>query len=65
MRRVVAASSRPGDWCLDFFAGSGTLGAVAAKLGRRFVCVDQNQPAIDVMARRLGAHAEFASYPPN
>ena len=54
IRRVVAASSRPGDWCLDFFAGSGTLGAVAAKLGRRFVCVDQNQPAIDVMAKRLG-----------
>ena len=42
IRRVVAASSRPGDWCLDFFAGSGTLGAVAAKLDRRFVCVDQN-----------------------
>ena len=34
IRRVVAASSRPGDWCLDFFAGSGTLGAVAAKLDR-------------------------------
>jgi site-specific DNA-methyltransferase (adenine-specific) len=33
-------------------------------LGRRFVCVDQNQPAIDVMAKRLGPHAEIASYPP-
>jgi site-specific DNA-methyltransferase (adenine-specific) len=63
IRRVVAASSRPGDWCLDFFAGSGTLGAVAAKLDRKFVCVDQNQPAIDVMAKRLGAHATFASFP--
>ncbi len=31
LRRIVQASSRPGDWCLDFFAGSGTLGAV----GRR------------------------------
>ena len=35
MRRMLLASTRPGDWCLDFFAGSGTLGAVAAKLGRR------------------------------
>jgi site-specific DNA-methyltransferase (adenine-specific) len=65
IRRVVAASSRPGDWCLDFFAGSGTLGAVAAKLDRRFVCVDQNQPAIEVMTKRLAAHAEFAAFPPN
>ncbi|HYH76124.1 MAG TPA: site-specific DNA-methyltransferase, partial [Arthrobacter sp.] len=65
VRRVVAASSRPGDWCLDFFAGSGTLGAVAAKLDRKFVCVDQNQPAIDVMAKRLGAHATFVTHQPN
>jgi site-specific DNA-methyltransferase (adenine-specific) len=34
-------------------------------MGRRFVCVDQNQPAIDVMAKRLGAHAEIISRPPN
>jgi site-specific DNA-methyltransferase (adenine-specific) len=33
VRRMVQASTRPGDWCLDFFAGSGTLGAVAAELG--------------------------------
>ena len=33
LRRFVQASSRPGDLCLDPFAGSGTLGAVAAKLG--------------------------------
>ncbi|WP_211877815.1 DNA-methyltransferase [Pseudarthrobacter albicanus] len=64
IRRVVAASSRPGDWCLDFFAGSGTLGAVAAKLERKFVCVDENQPAIDVMAKRLAAHASFTAFPP-
>jgi site-specific DNA-methyltransferase (adenine-specific) len=63
LRRVVAASSRPGDWCLDFFAGSGTLGAVAAKLNRKFVCVDQNNPAIDVMTKRFGDSAVFTSYP--
>jgi site-specific DNA-methyltransferase (adenine-specific) len=55
VRRIVTASSRPGGWCLDFFAGSGTLGAVARDLGRRFVLVDEHPDAIDVAARRLGA----------
>jgi site-specific DNA-methyltransferase (adenine-specific) len=53
LRRAVAASSRRGDWVLDFFAGSGTLGAVAGKLDRRFVCVDSNPQAVEVMRRRL------------
>jgi site-specific DNA-methyltransferase (adenine-specific) len=54
LRRIVAASSRPGDWVLDAFAGSGTVGAVAARLGRRFVLVDDNPEALAVMRRRLG-----------
>jgi site-specific DNA-methyltransferase (adenine-specific) len=54
LRRVLQPSSRPGDWVLDFFAGSGTTGAVAAALGRRFLLVDQNPHAIEVMRRRLG-----------
>jgi site-specific DNA-methyltransferase (adenine-specific) len=53
LRRMVAASSRRGGWCLDCFAGSGTLGAVAAKLGRRFVLVDSNPDAIDTCRTRL------------
>jgi site-specific DNA-methyltransferase (adenine-specific) len=53
LRRMVAASSRPGGWCLDPFAGSGTLGAVCAGLNRRFVLVDQNPLAIEVMRARL------------
>ena len=55
LRRIVQASSRPGDWCLDPFAGSGTLGAVAAKLGRRFVLVDSSPEAVAVARRRLAA----------
>jgi site-specific DNA-methyltransferase (adenine-specific) len=55
LRRIVAASSRPGGWCLDPFAGSGTLGAVCRQLGRRFVLVDDNPAAIEVMRGRLGA----------
>jgi site-specific DNA-methyltransferase (adenine-specific) len=54
VRRMVAASSRPGGWCLDPFAGSGTLGAAAAMLGRRYVLVDSNPEAIRVAAERLG-----------
>lgn len=61
VRRMVSASSAEGDWCLDFFAGSGTLGAVAHELGRRFVLVDTNPEAIDVMRKRLGDAAEFPS----
>jgi site-specific DNA-methyltransferase (adenine-specific) len=53
LRRMVCASTRPNDWCLDFFAGSGTLGAVAAKLGRHFVLIDSNPQAIEVMRARL------------
>ncbi len=53
VRRMVQASTRPGDWCLDFFAGSGTLGAVAAKLQRRYVLVDSSPESHRVMVRRL------------
>jgi site-specific DNA-methyltransferase (adenine-specific) len=52
LRRVVAASSRPNDWVLDFFAGSGTTGAVAGKLDRNFVMVDSNEESIAVMTER-------------
>jgi predicted RNA methylase len=50
----VLASSRPGDRVLDFFAGSGTLGAVAVATGRRHVLVDDNPEAIAVISGRLG-----------
>jgi site-specific DNA-methyltransferase (adenine-specific) len=54
LRRVLEPSTRPGDWVLDFFAGSGTTAAVAALMGRRFVMVDCSPEACQVMARRLG-----------
>ena len=55
VRRMVQASTRPGDRCLDPFCGSGTLGAVAHALGRRYVLVDSNPEAVDVARRRLAA----------
>jgi DNA modification methylase len=63
VRRFVAASSRPGGWCLDFFAGSGTLGAVCAPLGRRFVLVDSNPAAVAIAAARLSGSAGAAGSP--
>jgi site-specific DNA-methyltransferase (adenine-specific) len=54
LRRFVQASSREGDLCLDPFAGSGTLGAVAAKLGRRYLLIDESPEAGRVMRERLG-----------
>jgi site-specific DNA-methyltransferase (adenine-specific) len=53
VRRMVQASSAPGDLCLDPFAGSGTLGAVAAALDRRYLLIDDNPEAVAVMRRRL------------
>ena len=55
MRRFVHASSRPGDLVLDPFAGSGTLGAVAATTGRRYLLMDSSEDAVRVMRARLGA----------
>jgi DNA modification methylase len=57
LRRIVSASSEPGAWCLDFFAGSGTLGAAAAQLGRRYVLVDERREAIEICLARLTSAA--------
>jgi site-specific DNA-methyltransferase (adenine-specific) len=55
LRRVIQASSAPSDLVLDFFAGSGTTGAVAAELGRQFILIDQNPESIAVITSRLNA----------
>ncbi|GGK94280.1 hypothetical protein GCM10007382_13220 [Salinibacterium xinjiangense] len=60
IRRIIQASSAPGDWVLDFFAGSGTTGAVAGQLDRRFLLVDENPEAIAVMRQRLEGRATFS-----
>jgi site-specific DNA-methyltransferase (adenine-specific) len=61
LRRVIQASSQQGDLVLDFFAGSGTTGAVAAELGRKFILIDQNPESIEVISKRLNDDGvEFA-----
>ena len=56
LSRIVRVHSRPGDRLLDFFAGSGSFGEAAARLGRRATLIDSNPEAIAVMRLRLGAH---------
>ncbi|PFG29315.1 DNA-methyltransferase [Paramicrobacterium agarici] len=58
LRRIIQASSREGDWVLDFFAGSGTTGAAAASLGRNYVLIDENPEAVAIMRERLNPAAE-------
>lgn len=60
LRRILQASSHPASVVLDFFAGSGTTGAAALELGRRFILVDNNLEALAVMAQRFDGVADIA-----
>ncbi|MBN2498318.1 MAG: RsmD family RNA methyltransferase [Deltaproteobacteria bacterium] len=53
IERIVKVHSKAGDRLLDFFAGSGTLGEAAARLGRSAVLIDSSPEAIRVMQERL------------
>lgn len=74
LRRIILASSRPGDLVMDLFSGSGTTAAVAGALGRRFVTVDASPFAMYTLRGRLlaassvrslltGDHALLLRYP--
>ena len=53
LERIVRVHSDPGDLVVDPFAGSGTTGEAAAKLGRDYLLIDPNPEAVRVMADRL------------
>ena len=57
LERIVAASSRPGELVLDPYAGSGTTGVAAARLGRRWLLADRNPVAVEIARRRLAGAA--------
>jgi site-specific DNA-methyltransferase (adenine-specific) len=63
LRRIVQASSMPGDTVMDFFAGSGTTGAACLELGRRFVLVDNNPQAMEAMRVRFKDVADIEWLP--
>ena len=62
LERIILASSNPGDLVADFFCGSGTALAAAARLGRRFIGSDIAARAIQTTRSRLvrGKAAPFA-----
>jgi site-specific DNA-methyltransferase (cytosine-N4-specific) len=49
----ILAGSRPGDLVLDPFAGSGTVGVVALRHGRRFVGIELNPEYAEMARRRI------------
>ncbi|MEN6555792.1 MAG: DNA methyltransferase [Anaerolineaceae bacterium] len=59
LERILRASSNPGDLVLDFFAGSGTTGQACLNLGRRFILIDNNPQAWEVMRTRFAAAADI------
>jgi site-specific DNA-methyltransferase (adenine-specific) len=59
INRIIRASSNPGDLVMDFFAGSGTVGESCWNLGRRFILIDNNPEAIEVMMKRFADFADI------
>ncbi len=65
--RIILATTRPGDVILDPFFGTGTTGAVAQRLGRNWIGIEQEsqyiQPALDRIARINPAPPDALSLP--
>ncbi|MGI6740001.1 MAG: DNA methyltransferase [Brevefilum sp.] len=67
LERIIKASSNEGDLVADFFCGSGTTGAVAERLGRRWIMTDLGRFAIHTTRKRMidlqrTLHAERQPY---
>jgi modification methylase len=55
LARVILATSRPDDLVLDPFCGTGTSGAVAKRLGRRFIGIERERAYVTAAAARIAA----------
>lgn len=53
LRRIIHIATNPGDWVLDSFAGSGTTGAVAHKMGRKWIMVELGEQCLTHVIPRL------------
>jgi site-specific DNA-methyltransferase (adenine-specific) len=67
LNRIIKASSNTGGLVLDFFAGSGTTGMSCLQLDRRFILIDNNLQALQVMAKRFKdySHIEWIGFDPS
>jgi len=59
LKRIIAASSDPGDVVMDFFAGSGTVGEVCLEMQRDFILIDNNPQALQVMKNRFDGESSI------
>ncbi len=59
LQRIVDACTDPGDLCADFFAGTGTLGAVCAERGRPWILCDEGDAAIGSQILRMAGKNAF------
>ena len=53
LERLIKVHTNEGDYVLDFFAGSGTTGAAAARHNRKYILIDKNPEAMIKMTERL------------
>lgn len=58
LNRLIQASSRENDTVLDFFAGSGTTGESCLQLNRKFILMDKNSQAQEVMKKRFEVNSK-------
>ncbi len=61
LRRIISASCPEGGLVADFFGGSGTTAAVAAKLNRRYITVDASPASLGIIRKRLLSAGRDAS----
>lgn len=59
INRIIRASSNANDLVLDFFAGSGTVGESCISLNRKFVLIDNNIEAIEIMKKRFSKYNDI------
>lgn len=59
LKPLIEVSSNPGDIVLDPFAGSGSLGIAAEELNRRFIMIDNNPQAFEIMKKRFKDRADY------
>lgn len=61
IERMIQSCTKEGDLCADFFCGSGTLPAVAARMGRKFIACDMGSLAVESTISRLASAGESFS----
>ena len=63
LERIIKASSDKGDTVLDFFAGSGTTGVVAKRLGRHFILIEKDTSWCCIAQKRINEENSVESKP--